>query len=115
MKDAILQSNQFTVLSDAEKEVFGIKDNRYAAMCAMHETWEALTGQCDMGSYDPDLLAAAKEETAWLNDQDIIGYLKLCGLLGVRHRDGYAMFYKVIFSDRRRGLLTYDDEPYRDG
>ena len=104
---------EWSILNEAEIEVFQIHSDRYAAMCAMHETWEAITGQCDMASYDPDLLAAAKEEAAWLNDQDIIGNLKLCSLLGVRHRDGYARFYKVIFSDRRRGLLIYDDEPYR--
>lgn len=106
---------EWSILSEAETEVFQIHLDRYASMCAMHETWEAITDQCDMDSYDLDLLAAAREEAIWLNDEyngGITGYLKLCSLLGVHHRDGYAMFYKVIFSDRRHALYTYDDEPH---
>ena len=71
-----------------------------------------------MGSYDPDVLVAAKEEAMWLHgkyDGGITGYLKLCSLLGVRHRDGYAMFYKVIFSERRYGLHSYNDETHGGG
>ena len=82
---------EWSILSEAETEVFQIHLDRYASMCAMHETWEAITDQCDMDSYDLDLPAAAREEALWRKDEyngGNTGYLKLGRRLCVQRGGG---------------------------
>lgn len=103
---------EYAVITQEEIEVFGILLERYAAMVALYEAYEAVKNICDMGSYDPDLCAAMRRELS-LKDNGRISVEEIQTLgqvVGVSYRDASAMFYKVMFWERRVGLTRFKDE-----
>lgn len=107
---------EYAVLSPEEIEVFGIQLDRYAQMVALYEAYEAVKNICDMGSYDPELCAAMRQEIGLENDghMSAMEMQKLGQVVSVSYRDASAMFYKVMFWERRVGLTRFKDEPEED-
>lgn len=103
---------EYAVLSPEEIEVFGIEPERYAAMVALYEAYEAVKNICDMGSYDPAMCGAMRQEIG-LNDNARITVEEMQALgqvVGVTYREAFAMFYKVHFAEIRSGLFRFKDE-----
>ena len=87
---------EYAALTPAEIEVFEIRPERYAAMVALFEAYEAVKNICDIGTYSADLCAAMREA--------------LGQVVGVTYREAFAMFYKVHFAEIRSGLFRFKDE-----
>lgn len=103
---------EYAVITPEEREVFGIRPERYAAMVALFEAYEAVKDICDMGSYSADLCAAMRD-TLDLEDNTRITVEEMQALgqiVGVTYRDAFAMFYKVHFAEIRSGLIRFKDE-----
>lgn len=99
-------------ITPEEIEVFGIQPERYAAMVALYEAYEAVKNICDMGSYDPELCAKMRQEIG-LEDNALITVEEMQALgqlVGVTYREAFAMFYKVHFAEIRSGLIRFKDE-----
>lgn len=103
---------EYAVITPEEIEVFGIQRERYAAMVALYEAYEAVKNICDMGSYSATLCAAMRQELGLKDDGHIsaVEMQKLGQVVGVSYRDASAMFYKVMFWERRVGLTRFKDE-----
>lgn len=104
---------EYAALSPEEIEVFDIQLERYAPMVALYEAYEAVKNICDMGSYSADLRAAMRQELDLKDDghMSAVEMQKLGQVVGVSYRDASAMFYKVMFWERRVGLTRFKDEP----
>lgn len=104
---------EYAVITPEERKVFGIRPERYAAMVALFEAYEAVKNICDMGSYDADLCAAMRLELDLKDDSHIsVEEMQALGkIVGVSYREAFAMFYKVHFWEIRSGQLRYKDEP----
>lgn len=103
---------EYAALSPEEIEVFGIRTERYAAMAALYEAYEAVKNICDMGSYDPELCASMRttlniEDNARITVEEMQA---LGQVVGVTYREAFAMFYKVHFAEIRSGLIRFKDE-----
>lgn len=103
---------EYAALSSEEIEVFGIRRERYAAMVALYEAYEAVKNICDMGSYDLSLCAAMREALDLKDDARItVEEMQALGqVVGVTYHEAFAMFYKVHFSEIRSGLIRFKDE-----
>lgn len=103
---------EYAALTPAEIEVFEIRPERYAAMVALFEAYEAVKNICDMGTYSTDL-CAAMHEALGLEDNARISVEEMQALgevVGVTYREAFAMFYKVHFAEIRSGLFRFKDE-----
>lgn len=103
---------EYAALSSEEIEVFGIRRERYAAMVALYEAYEAVKNICDMGTYDLALCAAMRDALDLEDDARItVEEIQALGqLVGVTYREAFAMFYKVHFAEIRSGAIGYKDE-----
>ena len=103
---------EYAFITPEEVEVFGIRMERYPAMVALFEAYEAVKNICDMGSYDVDLCATMRQELDLEDDSQIkVEEMQALGqVVGVSYRDASAMFYKVLFWERRTGLTRFKDE-----
>ena len=103
---------EYAVITPDEIEVFGIQPERYASMVALYEAYEAVKNICDMGSYSAELCAAVRQELGLQDDghTSAVEMQKLGQVVGVSYRDASAMFYKVLFWERRVGLTRFRDE-----
>tara|TARA_R110002124_G_scaffold211838_1_gene378070 strand:+ start:4131 stop:4541 length:411 start_codon:yes stop_codon:yes gene_type:complete len=103
---------EYASITPEEREVFGIQSERYAAMAALYEAYEAVKNICDMGSYDLELCAAMRDALD-LEDNARITVEEMQALgqvVGVSYREAFAMFYKVHFAEIRSGLIRFKDE-----
>lgn len=108
---------EYAIITPEERVVFGIQSERYAAMVALFEAYEAVKDICDMGSYDPSLCAAMRDALD-LKDNAHISVEEMQALgqvVGVSYREAFAMFYKVHFAEIRSGLIRYKDESSVEG
>ena len=103
---------EYAFITPEEVEVVGIRMERYPAMVALFEAYEAVKNICDMGSYDGDLCAAMRQELDLEDDSQIkVEEMQALGqVVGVSYRDASAMFYKVLFWERRAGLTRFKYE-----
>lgn len=103
---------EYAIITPEEVVVFGIQPERYAAMVALYEAYEAVKNICDMGSYDLSLCAAMRDALD-LEDNTRITVEEIQALgkvVGVTYREAFAMFYKVHFAEIRSGLIRFKDE-----
>jgi hypothetical protein len=109
--------SEYAALSPEEIEVFDIRTERYAAMVALYEAYEAVKNICDMGSYDLDLCAAMRDAFNIKDNARItVEEMQALGqVVGVTYRESFAMFYKVHFAEIRSGLIRFNDETEEPG
>ena len=103
-------------LQEEEEAVFEIDRDRWPAMVVAYEGYEIFKGLRDSGSLDrhPGALDQARADhpewcaKASYGVEEFSNFAK--EYAGLTHRESYAVYFKMQFSDSRCGLMLYRDE-----